>query len=350
MCQDPLTASASTSAIDPILTLGSAALLLQDQDQATLAKNPDCGLIPASTMKLLTALHALDHWGRKHRFATDIHLDANNVQWIKGLGAPYLVSEEIDHLINTLKGKGVQRITHLGIDASLFSPTLRIPGHSSTNAPYDAPLTALTVNVNAINIRVTDGKIHSAESQTLLTPLARSRPAGQHRIHLKTRANALRYAGELFAAKLANTGIRITETRPIIATVPPRARLILRHLNSPPLDQIITNMLKHANDLFELLNEPGQTPLTLAAAQRAATDWAKARFNWRSFSIRERCRTLTPQPPQRPPTSTDAARLHPLPPADAVPTEQQPKLAPCAASAPMPTTCVATGTGPPSQH
>jgi len=286
----------SAGAIDQVRTLGKAALLVQDQGRATISQNPDRALIPASTMKLLTALHALDHWGRKHRFATDLYIDANNRLWIKGLGDPYLVSEEIDRLIDALEAKGLKQVTGIGIDTGLFSPALRIPGRSSSNNPYDAPITALAVNFNTINLRVTGGKVHSAEPQTPLTPLARQLarglPAGRHRINLKNRANALRYAGELFAAKLADAGIRIADARPIIATLPPGSRLVLHYLNTRRLDQVIADMLEYstnfvANDLFLLLGETGHEPLTLAGAQRAAADWARERFNWRSFSIED---------------------------------------------------------------
>lgn len=290
----PLTSSANPSAIAQVRALGKAALLVQDQGQTTISQNPDRPLIPASTMKLLTALHALDRWGPDHRFATEVYQDSNKHLWIKGLGDPYLVSEELDRLIAALKDKGLKQIAGVGIDASLFSPALRIPGRSSSNNPYDAPLTAVAVNFNTINVRIAAGKVQSAESQTPLTPLARQLarglPGGRHRINLKTRANALRYAGELIAAKLANAGIRVANPHPTIATVPAGSTLLLRHLNSLPLQQVISSMLKYstnfvANDLFLLLSKAQQQPLTLATAQHAASRWASERFNWQSFTI-----------------------------------------------------------------
>ena len=292
----PQAANAGPGAIDQVLSLGKAALLVEENGRASISHNPDRALIPASTMKLLTALHALDRWGPEHRFATEVHIDANKVLWLKGLGDPYLVSEEIDQLIDALKAKGLQRVAAIGIDASLFSPTLRIPGRSSSNNPYDAPVTALAVNFNTINLRIAGGKVYSAEPQTPLTPLARHLArglgAGSHRINLKTRTNALRYAGELFAAKLQAAGIGVTDSRPITGRIPSGSGLLLRHLNSRRLDQVIASMLKYstnfvANDLFLLLGGHDRQQRTLAAAQRAASDWATRRFGWKSFSIED---------------------------------------------------------------
>jgi len=145
-------------------------------------------------------------------------------------------------------------------------------------------------------VRVTGGKVYSAEPQTPLTPLARrlarGLKAGRHRINLRNQANALRYAGELFVAKLKAGGIRVVDAAPIIGRVPADARLMLRHRNTLTLDQVIANMLKYstnfvANNLFMLLGENGHGPLTMAQAQRAATDWATKRFGWRSFRIED---------------------------------------------------------------
>lgn len=294
--------------IDQVRALGNAALLVEDGGQARIAYHPDRALIPASTMKLLTALHALDRWGQQYRFATELYIDANKVLWIKGLGDPYLVSEEIDHIIAALKAKGLQRVAGIGIDASLFAPTLRIPGRSSSNNPYDAPITALAVNFNTINVRIAGGTVYSAETQTPLTPLARQLArglaAGRHRINLKDRSNALRYAGELFAAKLRAAGIRVADngpadnpitgpiTGPLTGRVPADARLLLRHRNTHRLEQVITNMLKYstnfvANDLFLLLGGHDRQQRSLASAQRAASDWASRRFGWDSFRIED---------------------------------------------------------------
>ncbi|MBT8112320.1 MAG: D-alanyl-D-alanine carboxypeptidase, partial [Gammaproteobacteria bacterium] len=86
------------SPLDTLKTLPSSSLLLVDENKQVLqTKNAEQLYIPASTIKVLTSLIALDHWGNDYRFKTDFYFDpVTNSLWIKGYGDPYLVSEELD--------------------------------------------------------------------------------------------------------------------------------------------------------------------------------------------------------------------------------------------------------------
>jgi D-alanyl-D-alanine carboxypeptidase len=64
-------------------------------------------MVPASTMKILTSLAAIDRWGMDHRFHTDFYRSADGWLWVKGHGDPYLVSEELDRVAKALKSRGV---------------------------------------------------------------------------------------------------------------------------------------------------------------------------------------------------------------------------------------------------
>ena len=67
--------------------------------------------IPASTIKVLTSLIALDHWGNDYRFKTDFYFDpVTNSLWVKGYGDPYLVSEELDIIVNKIKQEGISEL------------------------------------------------------------------------------------------------------------------------------------------------------------------------------------------------------------------------------------------------
>lgn len=283
-------------AVAQVQALSKAALLVQDGGRDSIAHNPDKGLVPASTMKVLTALHALDRWGRSYRFTTEFLLDDERRLWTRGLGDPYLVSEELDQAVRAIKAAGIDKISGVGVDASLFEPNARIPGRSSTNNPYDAPVTALAVNFNTINVRVRGGRILAAEPQTQLTPLARKLASGlgsgRHRINLKNQANSLRYSGELIAAKLKAAGVSVGSSTPRIGRVPAGASLVHTHQSSRTLDRIIASMLEYstnfvANDLFLLLGDQGRNQRTMAKAQRAGTDWARKRFGWKSVAIED---------------------------------------------------------------
>jgi D-alanyl-D-alanine carboxypeptidase/D-alanyl-D-alanine-endopeptidase (penicillin-binding protein 4) len=276
--------------------LSKAGLVVQDGSRAAISYNADMPLMPASTMKLLTSYAALETWGRDYRFATDFYRDDSGWLWVRGLADPYLVSEELDPIAQALKAKGISRVSGIVLDDSYFDPDVEIAGRSSTDNPYDAPVTALAVNFNTVNVVHSGSGVTSAEPQTPLTETARrfglAAGHGTQRVNLKQRPVALRYFGEVFAAKLRSAGIEVgSETRN--APVPRGARLVYRHKNSRTLAQLLVPTLKYsnnfvANSLFLRLADPkGEGHVSMAAAQRAMMAFARARFGWRDFKIED---------------------------------------------------------------
>ena len=102
----------AASPLDTLRTLPSSSLLLIDEKEQVLhTKNAEQLYIPASTVKVLTALIALDHWGSAYRFKTDFYFDSeSNSLWVKGYGDPYLVSEEIDIIVEKIKQQGISEL------------------------------------------------------------------------------------------------------------------------------------------------------------------------------------------------------------------------------------------------
>ncbi len=292
-----LCGAAGAVSADPIrqaLALADASLVVVERGRTAIADNPDRGMVPASTMKLLTALAAIERWGVSHRFTTELRQGRDGRLWVVGQGDPYLVSEELDQAVRALELQGVDSVDGIGLDDSLFVAGDRIPGRSSSHNPYDAPVTALAANFNTVNVIVSAGQVRSAEAQTQLTPTARRLGAalgsGTHRVNLKTRDNALRHFGELAAAKLDAGGIRVNgDLR--LGRVPAGAKLLLAHENSRPLSTVVKNMLEYstnfvANDLFLLLGARGGQS-SMAQSQRVMEDWARRRFGWRDFAIED---------------------------------------------------------------
>lgn len=285
--------------MDPVsraLALPKTSLMLEEGGRVSIARQADRPMVPASTMKILTALAAIQRWGMGHRFHTDFYTSADGWLWVKGYGDPYLVSEELDLIVRSLRRKGIRSVAGIGTDDGLFAPRLHISGRSSTNNPYDAPVTALAVNFNTVAVVNKGGRVRSAESQTPLTPMARKfgerLGPGKHRVNLKEREAALRYFGELLTAKLETAGIGVNgglRTGP----VPARAERVYRHANSRDLRAVLTSMLEYsnnfiANDLFVLLSERGSADgLDMAGAQRAAMRWAEETFGWRGHRIED---------------------------------------------------------------
>jgi len=280
--------------IDEALALADSSLVLSDGRRLLIADQPERPMVPASTMKLVTALAAIERWGLNHRFETGFYLGTDGRLWVRGGGDPYLVSEELDRIVIALKGKGVRSLAGLGLDADLFGAEVVIPGRSSSNNPYDAPVTALAVNFNTVSVVVSAGAIQSAESQTPITPTARrvagGLGAGKHRVNLIDGDRALAHFGEVFKAKLEQGGIRV-EGPVARGAVPRSAQLIYSHRNALSLEQIVKNMLEYstnfvANDLFLMLGgRDGRT--SMVAAQQAVEAWARQTFGWREFQIED---------------------------------------------------------------
>lgn len=277
-----------------LMRMPNASLLLEQDGRRIASKQADAMLIPASTVKLLTGLAALDRWGAGHRFHTDFFMDDQQQLWIKGSGDPMLVSEELDQIVLELHKRGVKKINAIITDSSLFAENLVIDGRSATDNPYDAPISALAANFNTITYKSTPNGMATGEEQTPLTPLAKTfgeRYAKQRssgRVNIAEQSNGALYFAELLAAKLRLGGIDVKDS---IRTgvIPASWQPTYRHVNSRTLGEMVSVMLEFSNNfianmLFVRLG--GETgPLTIEQAQQEMQRWAKQRFGWQQFSL-----------------------------------------------------------------
>ena len=284
-------------AVGRALALPKASLLVEEGGKPVIAHGADRPMMPASTMKLLTALAAIKRWGLEHHFETQVLRDGEGRLWVKGAGDPYLVSEELDMLAKAVRAAGVSSVAGVGADDSFYAATLDIPGRSSTDNPYDAPVTALAANFNTLNLKVAGGSVVSAEPQTQLTPLARrlgqSMGSGTQRVNLKDKGLGARYFAELLTAKLEATGVKVT-AEPLVGHVPAGAKPLLTYKNSRSLRANLAPMLEYsnnfvANGLFLKLADQGGGggPITIAQAQQAMAKWIDREFRWRDYRVED---------------------------------------------------------------
>ena len=276
--------------------LQSASLLLIDHNNAIKqSKNPDQLFIPASTVKLLTALIALEHWGAKHRFTTRFYFDvADKFLWVKGMGDPYLISEELDLIVERLHGLGIRQVQGIGVDAHYFDESIRFDGSGDTDNPYDASVSALAANFNTVKIRVVNGRVTSGEVQTPITSVARTIGSklaeGTHRVNLGQSQLSPHYFAELLSAKLREVDIGVRNVV-VHDVVPPQANLLFEHLNSRNLEQVVTAMLEFsnnfiANQLYLLLGaEKYGTPVTIRKSQRLISEYIDTNFQWENYVL-----------------------------------------------------------------
>ncbi len=214
--------------------------------------------VPASTLKIITSLVALEFLGPEYRFETHIFLDRQGNLYIKGYGDPLLTSEILLEIAGKLSEMGIRQLSSINLDDNAFDLRGETASEENSARSYDAPNGALAVNFNAVTLLVSKkGKIRSGEPQTPLLPLMREIGAnlapGAHRLNINVlpaqpgKTSALRYVGELFTAQLQKAGI--TVRRPWkIQTTPVHLKPILIHRSPENLEEIIKDCLKYSNN------------------------------------------------------------------------------------------------------
>ena len=151
-----------------------AVAVADSKGRVIFSKHAQAPRIPASTLKILTALTALHYLGPTYRFPTEFYQHDNGDLTVKGYGDPLLLSEILDRIGSTL-GRRMKTARDIRLDDSYFSDPLSIPGITSSAEPYDAPNGALCANFNTVTFKRENGRTVSAEPQTPLLPIARER-------------------------------------------------------------------------------------------------------------------------------------------------------------------------------
>jgi D-alanyl-D-alanine carboxypeptidase/D-alanyl-D-alanine-endopeptidase (penicillin-binding protein 4) len=215
--------------------------------------------VPASIVKIATSLTALEVLGPKFRFETQFYKDANHNLYIKGLGDPFLISEEISYIVRELKKLGCKKINDIYLDDTAFVLTRLADGAGLSDNPYDAQNNALAVNFNTVNFKKEkSGMVGSAEEQTptlpLMAELAEGLEPGIHRInisHDKAGSHEIinRYTGELFRAFQQKENIR---GKGIIAfrKTPDNLIPFYKHHSSKTLEDIIAPLMLYSNNFI----------------------------------------------------------------------------------------------------
>lgn len=216
--------------------------------------------VPASTIKILTCLVALEQFGPDHRFATHFFLDRGGVLYIKGYGDPSLTSEVVLSIAKSLAAMGLRRVTSIRLDDSAFALGEETASEENSTHSYDAPNGALAVNFNAVMLTVgKKGKVSTVEGQTPFLPMMRQMAIGlspgSYRQNVASLAASpdkpaqLRYVAELFTAQLRASGINVAgqwqRQKP-----PAGLRPILVHHSQMTLTEMVRDCLKYSNNFI----------------------------------------------------------------------------------------------------
>ncbi len=267
-----------------------AVLVSDPKGHIIFSKNVDKKLIPASTIKIFTALAAIHYLGPDYKFFTEFYMDRHSNLKIKGYGDPLLISETVETMIHRLSMilyAEFNILNDLVLDDSFFDPSTVIPGVNVSYEPYDAPSGALCVNFNTVNfMRNKNGVYVSAESQTPLLPFILSRVKASKmdhgRIVLSSQRNEItRYAGHLFLYFLKKEGIRLNGSLRLGKVQKGADKLIYRYVSSFSLMQTLSKLLEYSNNFIanQLLITVGAKtygpPGNLEKGVRAALIFAK---------------------------------------------------------------------------
>lgn len=265
----PLTLAAAD--LDRIAALaGDGGVMLRSPDGEDLVSlNPQRSLTPASVLKIPLAQVAIESLGEDFRFETQFYRNEAGDLLIRGLGDPFLVSEEIEVIAGVLAERGLSQVRRLVMDDSAFEPNPDLPLESGADDPYAARNSALAVNFNTVNLNWNAaGELISAEPQTPLTTVARElssglRPGQEQRINLgDDPVTGLRQAQQLFRIFLNRAGIRVSDTGFYQDAVNDDWSLFYAHQSSRSLRDNLQGLLQYSNNFIA-----NQVFLTLGARQ-----------------------------------------------------------------------------------
>lgn len=274
-----------------------AAVLALPQGEPILFRHCQKALIPASTLKILTALVAIENLGDKYRFATDFYLDSSKNLKIKGYGDPLLISESLAQIAQRL-ARQISNIQDIVIDDGYFRSSVKIPGKNNSLQPYDAPNGAFCVNFNTVAFKTVRGAFVSAEKQTPLLPfsLAKAKASGlkEGRIMLAgDPKESIRYAGELLQYFLTQAGIKISGEIKQGSIDPAGDKLILHYLSQFTLDHVISRLMEFSNNFIanQLFLSSGAVgmgpPATLAKGKQIADRYIERQLGLKEITIVE---------------------------------------------------------------
>ncbi|MDP3695684.1 MAG: D-alanyl-D-alanine carboxypeptidase [Desulfocapsaceae bacterium] len=255
----------------------------------TAANNSEAPFVPASTLKIITSLAALDILGPDYRFPTRIFRDRESNLYIQGSGDPFLLTENITAIAQKLHDAGIQEVGNLIVDDSAGSIDSPADGCDNTTNPYDAWNSGLAVNFNSIAIRVApDRTIATDDPKVPFLPMMQAigatLPPGHHHVNVNAFAatgslsNTQRYTGELFGALMENQQI-VIRGKIMAGQTPAAAAPVLTYLSEKTVREMIQQCLKYSNNFIA-----NQLFLASGAARFGTpATWEKGRAALRSY-------------------------------------------------------------------
>ncbi len=262
---------AAALAAAPFRGQGVGLYAIRASDGAVLAAYAaDTPLIPASTMKVLTAACALDALGADYTFRTRILADrapdaSGTVRgnlYLQGGGDPVFRPEDLWAALTDLAAAGVQRVEgDVIVDDTLFEEPGRPaswPPARGFPAPYDAPQGALALAWDGTEVVVVAGRRPGDPAQADTAPVSRLARFDNRVV------TGARTAVQLALVETAGEPPVIRVTGTVARGKPVREWIHLGHPTAA-VAGAVTNLLPHANVTLTGRARRGTTPASATA-------------------------------------------------------------------------------------
>ncbi len=276
----------------------SISIVAMPSGKKVYAYNTEQSLLPASVIKIVTTAAALHYLGPEYRFKTKFLYSGERKGdtfhgdlIIRGGGDPTLSTETLWSIAKQIKGSGINEITgNIVIDAHFFDKSDKVSewwdDEERSQRAYDAKLSALPLNFNAIAVHVQPGsyvkdKLNIWLEPTLpyirlhnMTKTVRKRSrrntvsirrtekvpgevemrirgklhsSVQERVFYLNVDDPMRYVTETFRALLQEVGVNINGTSKVVY-IPVVAKEWHKHL-SAPLSVILKLLNTYSNNM-----------------------------------------------------------------------------------------------------
>lgn len=254
----------TTASGEPYVPLSEAigtkdsALLVAPDGRRLYAKNVDLGLVPASTIKVLTVANAIYYLGSDYRFRTEIYLTPEKNLKIKGCGDPMLSAKIVKQLVEELVPRlPYKKFNNLELDDTFFAEgTFIVDGvESNLSKLYNAANGALSVNFNVVQFETDkDGEIVNVNPNTPMVPLSlkRALETGKKKgnfVLWHENYEPTMYAGEIFKYFLEENGVEFSGN--LVRKATTSKDLLLLEFQSPySLSEVSRSLLKYSNNFI----------------------------------------------------------------------------------------------------
>ena len=275
---------------------------------AALAAAP---MIPASTLKAVTALYALARLGRTRSFATRI-IRSGDALILAGGGDPLLSTDDLARLAADLAASGQPAPARFAVWGGALPQIAEIAPEQADHLAYNPALSGMNLNFNRVHLgwRPRNGAVemtlearaaaHSPRAYTVTAApgdppdlfawqdrdpgegwtIARSalnRPGSRW---LPVRKPEL-YTGDVFQTLCRARGLILPP--PEVAQDPPQGEVVASH-DSPPLNEILRGMLNFSTNLTaEVVGLHASGAADPAASARAMQAWLAAQGQGEGF-------------------------------------------------------------------